>query len=605
MKRFIFLLLGISIINTAISQDFKRCSSTEYEEIIESKYPGYQSAKRKYNEYLGKIVSGKLSQTRAAAIEDEETIYRIPVVVHIIHNTSNGVIGGRKNVNIPDDQIFSQIEVLNQDYRRIPGTAGYNDDPVGADTKIEFCLATRDPDGNATNGIVRVYHAKSTWNLFEFNKLASISNWPSDKYLNIWVTNLPSGTLGFAQFPESDEVDGLEGPYNALTDGVVIDYEYFGTKGYLVTNFNKGRTTTHEVGHWLGLRHIWGDSFCGTDYVSDTPTDAAANEDASCADSSDCNRDGIYTVDMSNNYMDYSFDACMNIFTKGQKIRMRTVMETSPRRRSLLNSPGCCDSKDLTYLPFLEDFESTELNWEISAPGDYVFTKTFPGAEESSNSILAEPKGVFEGDTSTNVNYSYLSSPSLSFAGQSNPVLSFDLAYAAASSDRSTDSLIIACQINCDVWKNLYTIYGEDLITASGETPNLVPDMTDWKNFRYILEPLSYKSVVNLRFEAYSKGKNNLYIDNILVYPTSSEFTVKAYPNPVSDELKLEFIFEGRKDINFSVYSVLGQRVMKETITDQTSFIHHIDVSNLGRGMYIIKADDGKETITKRVLVID
>lgn len=601
MKKALYFLLFLIQLSPVWAQDMERCSSTEYEKHLEHIHPKLKNLRAAYNQALGEEIARKSSSTRVNS--GSETIYRIPVVVHIIHSNSSGTLGGKKNANIPDEQIYSQIEVLNQDYRKIEGTPGYNDDPVGADTKIEFCLASTDPNGNATNGINRVYNSKTVWNIYEVQKLSNLSYWPSNKYLNIWVTNLPDGTLGFAQFPESSELNGLDGLFTETTDGVVIDYEFFGTTGFLVKNFNQGRTTTHEVGHWLGLRHIWGDSFCGTDYVHDTPTDAGPNNDATCADSSDCNKDGKYTIDMTNNYMDYSYDNCMNMFTEGQKVRMRTVMETSPRRRDLLNSAGCCESQELIALPYTEDFEYGISKWAINALGKYTFQIAPPGSKNSSLGLQAIANGFFNGDTSSNNYYTFLTSPSFSFKSEKNPVLNFDLAYTGVHNNNTTDSLVISYQANCDRWFTLKTFYEEDIITSQANTSNFIPVESDWQRISVPLDILSYKSVVNLRFEAYSKNINTIYIDNIEVFQTAPTLNLTAYPNTAQGFVNMKFLFSGAKDITYTMYSVIGLPVFEETISNKTSFIHKVDISGLANGIYIIKASDGSESAIQRIVV--
>ncbi len=592
MRKIIVFIFFQLVLFYSYAQSYKRCSSNEYEEWLNHLHPEREQMHEQYEIQLNSIITDKKSKARTADASTEP-IYRIPVVVHIIHNTANSAVGGRKNVNIPDAQIISQINVLNQDFRRIAGTPGFNDDPVGSDTRIEFCLASRDPEGNPTNGIVRVYNSKSTWSIHEVAQLSKLSHWPSNQYLNIWVTDLPSGTLGFAQFPEAPGVAGLSGPYSEATDGVVIDYEYFGNQGYLIRNYEMGRTTTHEVGHWLGLRHIWGDRFCGTDYVDDTPLDAAANETGTCQDSSDCNKDGIYTMDMSNNYMDYSFDACMNIFTQGQKMRMRTVIETSPRRRDLLNSPGCCESQELAGLPMYEDFETDDFNWTIYAPGDFSFIQTSSGASDSFRSLQAKPGEVFSGDINTNSNYTFLTSKAISFKDIYKPVLKLDLKYEPVNaSDQTTDSLVISYEINCNRWETLTLLQGQELASNS-----------IWTTLHIPLDVLSFKNVGKLRLELYSKGKGTLHIDNIEIYPTSETLSFTAYPNAAKDFVNLKFIFEGYKTIEYSMYSVVGTLIRQETFGNKTTFIHTLPVSGLPEGIYIIKVSDGNETKKAKIMV--
>ena len=247
-------------------------------------------------------------------------VITIPVVVHVVYNTAAE--------NISDAQVQSQIDVLNADFRRT------NSDADGtwsqaADTEIEFCLASVDPNGNPTNGITRTstsVSAFSTNDNMKFNSSGGKDAWPAGDYLNMWSCDISGGILGYAQFPGG----------NPATDGVVMDYQYFGTIGTATAPFDLGRTATHEVGHWLNLRHIWGDGNCNVDdFVSDTPTSDAPNYGCATGHVS-CS-----TVDMVQNYMDYSDDACMNLYTTGQKTRMRALFEPGGARASLLNSAAC------------------------------------------------------------------------------------------------------------------------------------------------------------------------------------------------------------------------------------------------------------------------
>ena len=247
-------------------------------------------------------------------------IVTIPVVVHVVYRNTTQ--------NISDSQIQSQLTVLNDDFRRL------NNDANGtwsqaSDTEIEFCLATVAPNGSATTGITRTSTSVSgfgTNDAVKSSNTGGVNPWPTSDYLNIWVCDIGGGILGYAQFPGG----------NPATDGVVNDYRYFGTNGTATAPFNLGRTMTHEVGHYLNLRHIWGDGNCNADdFVSDTPT--SDNPNYGCASS----HVSCSSVDMVQNYMDYSDDGCMYLFTTGQKNRMRAIFDTGGARASLLNSAAC------------------------------------------------------------------------------------------------------------------------------------------------------------------------------------------------------------------------------------------------------------------------
>ncbi len=280
---------------------------------------------------------------RRSNLERQQALYEIPVVVHIIHNGE--AIGSEKNIS--DAQVLSQISVLNKDYQRLNSDASSTPaefQSLAGSFDVEFVLAKQDPEGFATNGIVRIQGTRPSWTINDNYELKSLSYWPAEDYLNIWVCNL-GGLLGYAQFPVSS-LSGLENSSdNRLTDGVVIAYNAFGSEDdgafNLAPKYKKGRTTTHEIGHFFGLRHTWGDDEgqCdGSDYVGDTPNQGGSSSGCPTHPQMTC---GV--TSMFQNYLDYTDDACMNLFTTGQVGRMTTVLENSPRRSSLLSSHGLSD----------------------------------------------------------------------------------------------------------------------------------------------------------------------------------------------------------------------------------------------------------------------
>lgn len=344
-----------------------RCGSYERDQMMGRLSPEWRSQRARMDSLIGTY----LNERKHARVTAEEVI-RIPVVVHVIHDQAETSIGGLNNPNISDEQIRSQIEVLNEDYRRRPGTPGFNTNPVGADSYIEFYLAEFDPNGRGTTGITRHrYLDKTSFNPFSDDLLlANIAYWPSDKYLNIWTCRLTNSYLGIAQFPSVDKVQGLDtaNEPNALTDGVIIDYRYFGRKTGAITSriYNLGRTTTHEVAHWLGLIHTWGDAVCGNDYCADTPPTEEPNRSTVCLEKfSTCN--GVRTRNMIENYLDYSPDSCMNLFTKDQVGRMRAVLALAPRRASMVeySKEGRLESSDNLMVELFPNPARVDMNVDV------------------------------------------------------------------------------------------------------------------------------------------------------------------------------------------------------------------------------------------------
>lgn len=332
-----------------------RCTSVEYDEYLTEKNPNLSADRAQFE----KLLAAKIAENKAMRLQSPDeanAVLTIPVVIHIIHN--GDAVGTSENIK--EGQALSQITVLNQDYRRMVGTPGFNDLEVGADTEIQFCLAQVKPDGSATTGIDRVNMNQVSWTSFDQinTVLKPQTIWDPEQYFNIWVVNFGgdlSDILGYAQFPSSSGLNGINADGGgADSDGVVIGYRYFGSKdvfagGTYATalGYDKGRTATHEVGHALGLRHIWGDggsqqagfTDCNaTDYCNDTPFAGWENYDCEGAYDSCPLKTGS---DMTNNYMDYTNDACMDVFTKNQKTRMKTVLQNSDRRKNLVTSNVC------------------------------------------------------------------------------------------------------------------------------------------------------------------------------------------------------------------------------------------------------------------------
>ncbi|MFN0048513.1 MAG: M43 family zinc metalloprotease [Cytophagales bacterium] len=332
MKIFLYLFFG-SFLVQSFAQSFERCSFV----LMDSVANGNHIEKDKQFENW---IKSKQNQKKNVRTEADTARFKIPVIVHVVHNGELMDIGA----NISYEQVKSQILVLNEDFNRIYSTPGYNTDINGANINVEFVLATHDPTGNllAEPGVDRYDGNRAAWNIFLVNlDLKPKTIWNPDDYFNIWTINLDGFKsrflLGYAQFPDQSSLPGLNtSGGSAATDGVVVDYQFFGSrdKGDFPSlaqgNYGKGRTCTHEVGHWLGLRHIWGDGPCEVDdYCDDTPASDSANYGCQIG------RIRCGGVQMIENYMDYSDDACMNIFTKNQKERIDIVLQNSPRRKSL------------------------------------------------------------------------------------------------------------------------------------------------------------------------------------------------------------------------------------------------------------------------------
>ena len=337
MKNYLGVLL-IFISTFGFAQE--RCGFSIGNKIKQSNNPNWIKQQAEFESELKLLkIKNEGKQLRVTA-----KIYRIPVVVHVVHNNASNFIGGINNTNISDEQIKSQIIALNEDYRKKIGTNGFNTNPAGADMEIEFELAQKDPQGNVTTGITRTYVNKQGFDLqYDTQNIANIIHWDFEKYLNIWVVKSKNGTIGYSEFPYDSDLIGLEADASlvagqSIFDGVIINYTNFGTCcGNLNSNYNLGRTVTHEIGHWLGLLHPNGDSNCGDDFCDDTPQIEKLNDGTTCNKlTSNCG--SVVRINMIENYMDYSPDRCMNIFTNDQKSRSRLALSLSLKRKKLLSS---------------------------------------------------------------------------------------------------------------------------------------------------------------------------------------------------------------------------------------------------------------------------
>ena len=399
-KILVFLILIQSI---ALSQF---CG---YDKLIQKKAPNTSFITQYQNIYdIARNRSANLNQT-----------YYIPVVFHIVYNTDNQ--------NLPDSVIHSQINVLNEDYRRLNENASETRDEFlefAGDANIEFFLADLDPDGNPTNGIIHQYTDSVEFLMFEdifgteitLDQVKSSATggsdpWDTNQYLNIWVCNIGSldifgielgQVFGYAYPPvnidesltELADIQNVpDWPTDMLTNdesvqGVVLHYTTVGrnnpsaNEDGMIEN-NEGKTAVHEIGHYLGLRHTWGDALallgdngCSVDDgIDDTPNanDQAGytcdfNKNTCSGDTFGCDENDL--PDMVENYMDYSPDNCLNMFTKQQINVMRNVLEIS--RTDLINLLPSLDTNQIELAGCMDDLACNyNSNASIESDCDY------------------------------------------------------------------------------------------------------------------------------------------------------------------------------------------------------------------------------------------
>jgi len=339
----------------------RSCGTMPVHERMLRTDPAYMRARIASENHCAAVMQGDLPLARTG-------VTTIPVVVHVVHNTAAQ--------NISDAQINSQIAILNRDFRRTNADIGSVPAPfapLASDARIQFVLATTDPNGAATNGITRTQTNRASFTDDDQMKSAATGGhdaWPADRYLNVWtvprLTSPQGDLLGYAQFPGGA----------AATDGVVILHSAFGSSGTAAAPFNLGRTTTHEIGHWLNLRHIWGDdgNGCnGSDFVADTPNQAGSNFGTPAFPHVTCNNGP--NGDMFMNYMDYVDDVAMFMFTAGQVARMQACLDSD---RATIGTTTALPP--VATLKFREDTPPVTLKFrdDIPPPGTLKFREDAP-----------------------------------------------------------------------------------------------------------------------------------------------------------------------------------------------------------------------------------
>jgi hypothetical protein len=591
----------------------------EVDAMLRSNNPGLGTLDD-FEEWLApKVLAYKEQQNKN---DSKKTVYNLPVVIHIIHNSSEAIGQGS---NISNAQAVSQIEVLNEDFRKL--NSNFSSTPavfqsVAADCEITFCLATVDPNGNVLSetGINRVdaSNLSGVGNTTSGYATAVIQGsikpvtiWNPNKYLNIWAIHLPGSFLGYAQFPESSGLQGAFGPYLANTDGVVLNYKVFGRIGNVDPNYNLGKTGVHEVGHFLGLRHIWGDTICGNDYCADTPTQEASSSGCPThPTASTCGNSG----DMFMNQMDYSVDACLTMFTEDQKARMVTVLQNSPRR-VLLNSSNVCSGG--VVCDDVQNFSDTDTPSLYPNPNDWGWISGHNSyddrakAEMFTQNVDAELKSVeiafgkaYDGTGSGTINVNVwsengglpatilesktvlISALTTGFSNKTTitfnapvqltaPVTYFvGVAFTANTGSSSQDSIAIHTNANGE------TVSSTAFEQWSNGTWHNVGGTWSAADVSLMIMPEICVSTVGVE-------ENSSLNDQLLVYP-----------NPTAGNINI-IINEATKG-QIEVFNLLGEIVLSQKVDGKESTVY---LGNQPNGIYLIKVETPKGAITKKILL--
>ena len=643
-----------------ISVEAVKCASTEYEQMLQQQFPK-RATTPQFEQWLAPKVNAARAQRLAGTTPfSTNTVVTIPVVVHVVHN--GDPIGTDENLAV--GQILSQITVLNQDFRRMANTPGFNTNSVGADVEIEFCLAQQDPDGIASTGITRHnLGGVDGWDMESIEStLKPQTQWDPEKYLNIWVVDyiyIGFGELaGYAQFPTMSGLPGLEGlglTETAETDGVVIAHKYFGSSDiypegtYDEWGGDKGRSATHEVGHFFGLRHIWGDGDCSADdFCADTPVASEPNSGCDPVDTCPASPG----MDMIENYMDYTSDTCKNVFTLNQKDRIVAVLANSPRRVSLITSPGCT----LGVVPSLDG------SLQLPGVNSYCSTTFEPNLILTNNGSTAITTATISYSLDQGAPTTYSWTGNLAYGDDTTITLPTQALEAGAHTFNATLTLVngvadeISTNNSTEIEMNIATSYatanitvtvmtdeyGDETIWAlldSDENPIVANIDLDnpWASEFYNSNQLYTQTVPVAAGECYifaildlaedgiccefGQGYYTVTADDGTVIASGGSFTdqemtpfsvsepmglnnpgtslngTKLYPNPANSILNISMPSGNVLPENFTVYNSLGQVVNSGKVTSADM---SLDISGFANGVYIIKLNKGNSSETMR-----
>ncbi len=348
MKSNLLLLLAVSISMFSFAQTEqrpKRCADVEHELFLQQQDPNRKAQREAYEAELQKWIDNNPDYQQKT-----QAVITIPVVVHVVYKTAAQ--------NISDQQVISQIQVLNEDFTYTNPDASQTPTlfkPKAASANINWCMAKVDPQGNPTNGIVRkstTHGAFSDDDAVKKSSQGGDDAWPTTKYFNIWVCDLGTQLLGYGEFPTSSAT---------TTFGFVANCTCYGVGGTAQSPYDKGRTATHEIGHCLNLFHIWGDeaACAADDGVTDTPKQKAENYGAPTFPQGTSASGGCCTASdqssMYMNYMDYTDDAAMNMFTAGQVTKMTATLNAAPY--NALKTSTACASTGIEYMHAQDIFQ--------------------------------------------------------------------------------------------------------------------------------------------------------------------------------------------------------------------------------------------------------
>ena len=628
---FIIILLYFGFFQTLNAQQaYHRCSSMEYlaEQIAAD--PTLVNRMQDIESYTQQFVRSGNGASRA--------VINIPVVFHVVYNTSSQ--------NISDAQINAQIAQLNADFARLNSDAANTPSVfagIAANTNIQFCLAKRDPSGNVTSGIVRkqtTVTSFSTNNAVKKSSQGGSDAWPASSYLNIWSCNLGNNLLGYAQFPGG----------SAATDGVVVLFSSVGSLAQPGTAapYHYGRTATHEVGHWLNLYHIWGDDgnqCTGSDNVNDTPNQADENYGCPGFPTLSCSNGP--NGDMYMNYMDYTNDGCMNMFTTGQGTRMNALFGAGGARASLLTSTGCQTGTTPATCATPSGLTTTNIattsatiNWTaVSGALSYNVQFRSVGSSSWTSGNVTSNGAILSGLSAATAYEWQVQTVCSGSISSFSSLVSFTTSGTATCTDNyepnNSAGTAQTAPLNTSFTGLISSSTDVDWfkITTTASAPKLRIDLTtlpaDYDMALYSANGLKLlaSSALNgtsselirynankagtyyLRVYGYNGASNATSCYTLRISTASSNFRTigdsseeaaideapleavwKLFPNPATDKLNIEFISRNSGATTFNVYNLNGQRMMRFTEEAAEGMnLFSINTASLSSGVYILE----------------
>ena len=584
----------------------------------------------------------------------DRLVVTIPVVIHVVTNSSQVV---------SDAQIQSQMNLLNADFRKANSDisnlpAAFSS--LAADAEINFCLATQTPSGAATTGIERRVTTLASFgtndNVKRFAN-GGLDAWDASKYLNIWVCKISGSILGYAQFPGDAPA----------TDGVVITHTAFGNTGSAVAPFNKGRTATHEVGHWLNLYHIWGDdgtACTGSDLCTDTPNQADENYGCPAFPAVSCSN--APNGDLFMNYMDYTDDACMYMFTNDQKARMQALFAVGGLRSSLTVSPGCsapsggsCGAPGSLSASSIAQTSATlnwgtvsgatsyNLQWKLSAAGTFTTVSGLTATSYALSGLTAnsiynyQVQAVCGGTTgsySATSSFTTLASggggcadqyePNNSRTGSvtipTNTTFTAQIAnstdkdwYRFANTSTAKNIKIDLTTLPFDYDLKLYKgstnlLTSENVGTASEQ---IIYNTTSTASTSYYAYVYGYNGASSstqcytLRVSLSSAnwrtdGSTDGQVTELEVPVLLEEVNFGMFPNPATSQLTVEVPMEDETDVQVAIFDPSGRAALQQhRVLGKGDNRMLFDVHALPNGVYFVQVRNGEQASTRKLVV--